>query len=428
MIITRCFKTPDRNYRRLYIIIPSLLLLILLSSSSFTITSLTGYVNPFFSSVPKPPIAPITYNHTQLELSRLKKLRRDELNRSKIAICLVGGARRFELTGPSIIENLLQAYPNSDFFLHSPLDKDSFKFSLLKGAPKTTKLVSIRIFKPKHIQETEVQSRVLTAGGSPNGIQGLLQYFSLVEGCITMIKDRQRQNNFTYDWILRTRVDGYWSAQLDPENFIPGEYLIPPGSNFGGLNDRLGLGDLNSSTVALSRLSLIPELDSYGYTHLNSESAFKAQLKIQGVQVHTNRLPFCIVSDRKYAYPPDPNGVPVASISSPGPLSGAKCRPCKPICVGRCVGNVMRVLYKWHGWTNWENGSLQLCDAHNDWDLGWEKLFDRAAGKKFAAVRKRIKNLRLEECIKDFEKVRTRTANWQSPPVAEICRLGLSPK
>lgn len=243
-----------------------------------------------------------------------------------------------------------------------------------------------------------------------------------------MIKDRQSQNNFTYDWILRTRVDGYWSARLDPENFIPREYLIPPGSNFGGLNDRLGLGDLNSSTVALSRLSLIPELDSYGYTSLNSESAFKAQLKIQGVQVHTNRLPFCIVSDRKYAYPPDPNGVPVASISSPGPLSGAKCRPCKPICVGTCVGNVMRVLYKWHGWTNWEHGSLQLCDAHNDWDSGWEKLFDGAAGKKFAAVRKRIKNLRLEKCIKDFEEVRTRTANWQSPPVAEICRLGLSPK
>ncbi|GFZ10511.1 hypothetical protein Acr_21g0011100 [Actinidia rufa] len=236
-----------------------------------------------------------------------------ELDRSRMAVCLVGGARR-------------------------PLDSNAFKFSLLKIAPR---IASVRIFKPSPIPETESQFRVLTASNSPNGIQGLLQYFHLVEGCLTMINSYQNQNNFTYDWIVRTRVDGYWSDPLGPENFISGQYLVPPGSSYGGLNDRLGVGDLNTSTAALSRLSLIPILDAAGFQQLNSESAFKAQLTTQGVRHVTRPIPFCVVTDRRYNFPPAEYGVPVAAMSSSGPLSGAKCRPCPAACSGPCVAKVM---------------------------------------------------------------------------------------
>lgn len=99
----------------------------------------------------------------------------DELQRSRIAVCLVGGARRFELTGPSIVENILKVYPNADLFLHSPMDRNAYKFSLLKVV---TRLASVRIFEPKPINETESQVRVLSAAGSPNGIQVRL-HFSL---------------------------------------------------------------------------------------------------------------------------------------------------------------------------------------------------------------------------------------------------------
>lgn len=243
-----------------------------------------------------------------------------------------------------------------------------------------------------------------------------------------MIQAHQKQNNFAYDWIVRTRVDGYWSAPLDPENFVPGQYLVPPGSSYGGLNDRLGIGDLNTSTVALSRLSLIPKLELAGFTQLNSETSFKAQLTTQGVPYLTKRLPFCIVTDRKYDFPPSRFGVPVAAMSSPGPLSGAKCRPCTPVCEGRCVANVMVSLYKGWSWTDWENGSLKLCDAHGDWEKGWEKIFDRAAGKKFAESRKRVAALKLKQCVDDFEEMRRRTGSWDAPDATEICRLGLGPK
>lgn len=90
------------------------------------------------------------------------------LDRSRIAVCLVGGARRFELTGPSILEKVLKRYPNSDLFLHCPMDKNAFKLSLLRTAPR---LASVRIFEQKLVPETGEQVRVLTAANSPNGIQ-----------------------------------------------------------------------------------------------------------------------------------------------------------------------------------------------------------------------------------------------------------------
>ncbi|KMS99553.1 hypothetical protein BVRB_1g022800 [Beta vulgaris subsp. vulgaris] len=367
----------------------------------------------------------ISFNKREAQALDFGSSRKDELTRSRIAVCLVGGARRFELTGPSIIERVLNEFPNSDLFLNSPLDSNSFKLSLLKFAPRVN---SVRIFEPTNIPETDSQVRVLTAANSPNGIQGLLQYFNLVEGCLTMIEDYQREKGFTYDWIVRSRVDGYWSAPLSSDSFIPGQYVVPPGSSFKGFNDRLGIGDYNTSVVALSRLSLIPTLENLNYTQLNSETAFRAQLISQNISVQTPAQPFCILSDRKYPFPPGRFDVPVAALSSRGPLSGAKCRPCTPVCAGSCVADVMLGLAKWWSWTPWKVDTLELCDGRGEWEVGWEKKFDAAAGKRLAQFRKKVKSLNVKQCVKNFMQMRGKAAKWDTPPLEEICKLGLQSK
>ncbi|XP_042486877.1 uncharacterized protein LOC122067096, partial [Macadamia integrifolia] len=145
-----------------------LLLLLLIPFSFFFFLSLSPSVaNPYslFSSSSTPPKSTL-FSHRIPH--RSPPMKAADLNRSRIAICLVGGARRFELTGPSIVEKVLKVCKNSDLFLHSPLDRDAFKFSLLKVAPS---LASVRIFKPTPLPETLEQIRVLTARNSPNGIQ-----------------------------------------------------------------------------------------------------------------------------------------------------------------------------------------------------------------------------------------------------------------
>ncbi|KAI3925150.1 hypothetical protein MKW98_009800 [Papaver atlanticum] len=426
---------PYLNFRLLLFILPCFSFLLYLSLSSTntnsTFTPLRNFLSNLSSSSPSsyalPPIPSISNSSDSTtesvsELSNEDKKKKELLLRSRIAVCLVGGARKFELTGPSIAENILNAYPNADLFLNSPLDKDSFKFSILKDiAPR---IASIRIFKPTKLDETEIQRRVLDPVGSPNGLQGLLQYFNLVEGCLTLINAIQVQNNFTYDWIVRTRVDGYWNAPLAPDNFLPNEqYLVPSGSSYRGVNDRLGIGNLNTSKVALSRFSLITQLDAAGFHHVNSESAFKAQLTTQGVKFLENRIPFCVVSAHRFDFPPTRYGLPVASMSSPGPLSGAYCRPCTPVCVGQCADDIMQILQI--GWSRieGENGTIQLCDAHGEWESGWENTFDRFAGEKLAGLRKRVIELKFEKCVKDFDEMKKRTVNWDAPAAKQICGI-----
>lgn len=92
------------------------------------------------------------------------------------------------------------------------------------------------------------------------------------------------------------------------------------------------------------------------------------------------------------------------------------------------MGQVMAPLDRGWSWTDWANGSLELCDAHGEWENGWENRFDHVAGKKFAAARKRVWALRLDKCVADFEEMRRRTAVWDAPPPVEICAFGLGSK
>eukprot|EP00249_Psilotum_nudum_P005584 c19035_g1_i1 orf=369-1634(+) len=341
----------------------------------------------------------------------------------RVAICLVGGARSFELTGASIKKYLLQTSNNTDVFLHAPLDRDAYKFFLLKDVRN---LVHVRIFTPMRLRLTRMHTEVLTANGSPMGIQGLLQYFNLVEGCYHMIEAYQSKHNFVYDWIVRTRADGYWNGPLPPLNHLnPQAYTVPYGSRFGGLNDRLGIGNWKTSKVALLRSACLPLLHSEGHRHLNSETAFMYQLKGGHINHAFSNFSFCILSHRSYDWPPGAWGVPVVSILSKVPMNGAKCRPCIPHATGENAKSILEAQMKSWAWIGYSDG-LELCNPQHVWEENWEKVFDSIAGSDFMEVRKRIQNETIIGCINGNEEFRRTAEIWDAPSPVTICKKGFT--
>ncbi|BBN06264.1 hypothetical protein MPTK1_3g19660 [Marchantia polymorpha subsp. ruderalis] len=338
----------------------------------------------------------------------------------RVAICLVGGARAFELTGLTIKKYVLDVYDHPDIFLHVPFDENSHKLTVLQNS---SHLVMARIFVPQHIPENRLQQEVLTGSNSPNGIQGLLQYFSLVEGCLDMISEHETKHKFKYDWIIRTRVDGYWTGPLPPvTTWDPKHYHVPYGSSFGGLNDRFGVGTRNTSWTALSRLSLIPQLHERGFRNLNSETSFRSQLTSSNVTVELGEFPFCILSARKYAWPPTRWGVPVASIKSKGNLNGAKCRPCHPAAIGDRAMDVLAGIDSGWGWIGpVHRGDIQLCDSTQDDEVGWEDVFDEVSGMELALIRRKITNRTVKECIRDVKVFAKSWEVWIAPSAEILC-------
>ncbi|CAI5535477.1 unnamed protein product [Closterium sp. Naga37s-1] len=413
-------------------------------------------------------------------------------NDGPVAICLVGGARDFEATWPSILRHVISRYPPAHLFLHSPLDERASKlWALLLASPANAttassaaaaaaaaaaatnstqsavstavSIAAVRIFPSADIPETDEHRTVLTGSGSPHGIQmghvvwgqhgmcmdgvgsavldtrccwwwggtqyghqglqrngltppycGLLQYFRLVEGCVDLIATHQQQHNISYRWVIRTRVDGYWTAPppLSPA-LHPSAYTIPFGFDWGGLNDRLRIGSWAASQVALRRLSALQDLFSAGYRALTSEKAFRAQMEAGGVAVARKHFHFCVVTRRR-SRGGDGCAAMMFSTATYGPLNGAKCWPCSSPCASddqaaaiintvRAVGGINRHPLP---------PGLQLCDAKQAWEGGWERQFDRdverqRGGETLSWQRRNIARVAasLAHCTEQFDKV-----------------------
>ncbi|CAI5457687.1 unnamed protein product [Closterium sp. Yama58-4] len=290
-------------------------------------------------------------------------------------------------------------------------------------------------------------------GDSPSGLQGLLQYFRLVEGCWDTIQSFEATSAappLRYNWIVRARLDSLWTAPAPiqpPPPILPPSvppiatttaaapaaaataaaaaaaaailngsgvggglaYMIPYGSDWWGLNDRFGMGGRQASAVAMKRLSALALLARSKMRGLNSERAFKAQLSFGGITVQRANLSFCVLSQRTYR---DGCAPTVYSLNSSVPLNGAKCRPCSRPCA---TGEQARALLSrvapsapnWPGPAAGE-GEVGVCDAARGWEEGWEGEFDAVMGGEMAEGRRKVMREAMgsiEECVKAWEEV-----------------------
>ncbi|CAI5525773.1 unnamed protein product, partial [Closterium sp. Naga37s-1] len=450
-----------------------------------------------------------------------------------IAVCLVGSARAFEATGPSLPRHLLlpSAHPSPQhlshrshlphlshrplhLFLHEPLDETSAKLSFLRSFVRSTSsgswgstiswgsgiswnsglkrkargndvaardwsqlarenaIAAVRVFPNNDVDETKYPTGVMFTGDSPSGLQGLLQYFRLVEGCWDMIQSFEATSAppLRYNWIVRARLDSLWTAPAPiqpPPPILPPSvpaiattaaapagaaaavaaaaivddigvgdnlaYTIPYGSDWWGLNDRFGMGGRQASEAALKRLSALQLLARRKMRNLNSEGAFKAQLSLGGIKVQRASLPFCVLSQRTYT---DGCAPTVYSLNSSVPLNGAKCRPCSRPCA---TGEKARALVSriapsepnWPGPAAGE-GEVGVCDAARGWEKGWEAEFDAVMGEDMAEGRRQVVQEAMgsiDECEQAWDEFHALTVSWDAPSPRAVCvraRMGPS--
>ena len=213
-----------------------------------------------------------------------------------VAVCLVGGLRQFELTGPTITKYLLNQLPGQlHTFVVTPLDADAWKVFVLgepirygqsstgkeagENADVNTNVSNTEEFeksvqvagdagitirrsllsrfptdvRPAHrtvimgvkisVQEDVPESKITEAGihprVSPTGRQGLLKYMALTESCVDLILAAEQRLQRRYTHILRTRPDGLWGGAPPPLTTLdPLKFHVPPGEfNMGGEKD-----------------------------------------------------------------------------------------------------------------------------------------------------------------------------------------------
>lgn len=339
---------------------------------------------------------------------------------TRVAVCLVGGARDSEVTLPSVMQHVLTAYPNTHLFVHSMLTERVFKLmSLAWTAPNVT-IAAVRIYSNWWVDESKYPTQLVNDGYSPYGNQGIFQYMRLVEGCIPLISKHEAAAGFRFNWIVRTRLDTYWAGPPDPLlSYNPRAYTLPVGTNCTGLNDRYGVGPWRTSRFGLARLSMLnrihakwPELHN-----LNSERSFMRQLMASNTTWDLYSFPFCVVSRRVYKN----DLMPVASIASPSPLNGAKCRPCTPEYTGPEADVRLATKYYEVARLGPIKTGVDLCNAREPWEANFTDIFDRDAGPAQAYQRRRMMGSSFHECVSEFEKLRERTLVWDSAPPKVLC-------
>ncbi|GJP33270.1 hypothetical protein CLOM_g17819 [Closterium sp. NIES-68] len=337
-------------------------------------------------------------------------------------MCLIGGARHFELTAASLKRHVLSAYPGAHAFLIASLDGDAKKLALLAAHPS---VVSVSVSRQARINETHFPTHVLAVPS----VQ--LHQFFKIEQCAAAITSFERKHGFKYVWILWTRLDTYWTAPPPPLHSLnPTAYVVPCGSPWGGLNDRFGMACRDIALGALKRLSSLQQLAQANLSRLNGEKALQHQLRLQGITATPSPLPFCVLSFRRKLF----NGYVFAPLRSASAAVGVSCRPCHPMpapvrasrkeqatgnrtmghicrdgCAAKCMtGNPIRT-------------SDGRCNPWRGYEPGWQQIFLKGASDEERDTLEYASQLIRKRCEEEWERWRKTALVWDCPSARDIC-------
>ena len=220
----------------------------------------------------------------------------------KVAVCLSGHMRTFENNFQSFKDNILSKY-DCDVFIHTwDLMGSSFRFTDNKlhmvNIEKYIEKIEL-FYNPKKIIVEPFKLFDLTPLMKQRAVPGrdaggTISMFYKIDACNTLKKEYEKENDVTYDCVIRYRSDLHLDQPfpLDSNTNLSAVH-VPLYGNFGGINDQLAFG---SSSMMDTYCSLYSNLDNLlqAGANLNPEKLLMAHVNYHNIPIIRDYIKYSI--------------------------------------------------------------------------------------------------------------------------------------
>lgn len=177
----------------------------------------------------------------------------------KIALCLSGLMRTFDSTFSALQENLLSSGHQIDIFIHTwdRLDRNIHSLNIDQVRS---------IYQPKKLIVEQYKTLPVNAIMEEKNIQhkrdvaSILAMYYKIKLCNDLKSQYEKENDFTYDCVIRFRPDIRLDEKLDLKKFDLTKINIPSFGDYFGINDQIAIS--NSSNMNIY-CSVFDHLDEY---------------------------------------------------------------------------------------------------------------------------------------------------------------------
>jgi len=179
-------------------------------------------------------------------------------NNIKTALCLSGYLRTFEQNFNHLNKFIIEPL-NCDIFIHI---WDTVGLSL-RGFDKSTKDINVNnilhkinaMYKPKLIvieqsRNFNFNTKILELKNFENrDVNGLMAMFYKIKQCNQLKLQYEKENNFSYDYVIRYRPDILIKQSLNVKDLNNDFINIPKHGDFGGINDQFAIGNSKNMNI-----------------------------------------------------------------------------------------------------------------------------------------------------------------------------------
>jgi len=211
----------------------------------------------------------------------------------ELAICISGSLRSIEYCIKNFIENIIvpnQKTMNITLFYYIPNDANSKKINYIKqlNAQYTIKNdITLPIPNIRWSVQPDKKDNV-----SKGGINGYLQQLYGIEQSYLMMENYEKENNITFDYILRVRNDVIFKEPIILDTFSLDKIIVPNFHYWIGINDRFAVGNREAMITYMHMYSNIYKISKSNLKQNNTPLFLKNAEHFAKINLEYNKITY----------------------------------------------------------------------------------------------------------------------------------------